>query len=293
MKLLAKFSLLFLLVSGAGLAVGGYLAYQFLEDSVKNEVLQQARLMLQSALSMRRYTVEEIAPLLETMSARKSPFQPQSIPSYAATQGFNALRREYPDYAYKEATLNPTNLRDRAVDWETDIITNFRNNPGNKEAIGQRSTPGGESLFLARPIKTGEPCLECHSTPGIAPPSMLRIYGTANGFGWKPGEIVGAQIVSIPMSVPVSIARKAFQNLMVYLGSVALATLIVLDFSLYFIVIRPVTKLAHATDKISSGDMDAPKVRIRGRDEIALLAESFNRMRISLGKAIRMLENEA
>jgi len=155
MKLLAKFSLLFILVSGSGLAIAGYLAYQFLEENVKEQVLQQARLMLQSTLAMRDYTSNEIAPLLDTPASRESTFVPQTIPFYAATQGFNALRRQYDDYAYKEATLNPTNLRDRAVDWEADIINSFKDNPGSKELIGERSTPYGMSLFLARPIKAG------------------------------------------------------------------------------------------------------------------------------------------
>lgn len=292
MKLLAKFSLLFILVSGSGLAIAGYLAYQFLEENVKEQVLQQARLMLQSALAMRDYTSNEIAPLLDTPASRESMFVPQTIPFYAATQGFNALRRQYDDYAYKEATLNPTNLRDRAVDWEADIINSFKDNPGSKELIGERDTPYGMSLFLARPIKAGQECLECHGSPATAPPSLLRVYGTTNGFGWKPDEIVGAQVVSVPMSVPVSMARQAFQNLMIYLGSVALVTLIVLDFALYFIVVRPVTKLSAAAAEISNGNMDAPKLRIHGRDEIAGLAQSFNRMRVSLAKAIHMLENQ-
>ena len=29
---------------------------------------------------------------------------------------------------------------------------------------------------------------------------MIALYGSQNGFGWKPGEIIGAQIVSVPMS---------------------------------------------------------------------------------------------
>jgi HAMP domain-containing protein len=292
MKLLAKFSLLFIFVFGSGLAAAAYFAYQFLEQNVKEEVLQQARLMLQSALAMRDYTSNEIAPLLDTPAMRKSKFLPQTIPFYAATQSFNALRRHYHDYAYKEATLNPTNLRDRAVDWEADVISSFKDNPGSKELIGQRSTPNGMSLFLARPITVGQECLGCHGSSASAPPSLLRIYGSANGFGWKRDDIVGAQIVSVPMSVPVSIARQAFQNLMIYLGSVALATLIVLDLALYFVVVRPVRKLAAAAEEISNGNMDGPKIQRHGRDEIAGLAQSFNRMRVSLAKAIHMLENQ-
>ncbi len=53
-------------------------------------------------------------------------FLPQSVPFYAATEHFLRLHAERPDYSYQEATLNPTNLRDRATDWQADIIQRFR-----------------------------------------------------------------------------------------------------------------------------------------------------------------------
>jgi Protein of unknown function (DUF3365) len=111
MKLQVKFTLLFIFVFGAGLALTSVFSYRFLQENARQEVLQQARLMLQSAISMRHYTETEIAPLLDTPATRKVRFLPQSIPFYAATQGFNLIRRQYPDYAYKEAALNPTNPR--------------------------------------------------------------------------------------------------------------------------------------------------------------------------------------
>ena len=73
MKLLAKFLYCLCLCRVPGLRPG-YLAYHFLENRVKAEVLQQARLILQSAFAMRDYTSEEIAPLLDTPAMRKSRF---------------------------------------------------------------------------------------------------------------------------------------------------------------------------------------------------------------------------
>jgi HAMP domain-containing protein len=291
MKLRTKFTLIFILVFGGGLAVSAYLSFQFLERNARDQVVQQARLMMESAASMRHYTTAEIKPILETLVVHKTHFYPQSVPAYAATQSFNALRNGgYPEYMYKEAVLNPTNLRDRAVDWEADVINTFRNFPARKELIGERSTPGGRSLFLAHPIKAVEPCLECHSNAAAAPASMVKVYGRDNGFGWKPDEIVGAQIVSVPMSLAISIARQAFGSLMIYLGGVIFVTVLVLDLALVFAVVRPVTRLSRAADEISQGNMDVPELPERGRDEIARLARSFNRMYTSLAKAMRLLE---
>ena len=291
MKLLAKFSLVFMLVLGTGLAVGGALAYHFLEDLAKTEALQQARLMLQAALAVRQYTTEEIAPLLDTPDMRATRFLPQAVPFYAATQSFNALRRQYRDYTYKEAALNPTNPRDRALDWEGDVISTFRNNPGQKELLGERNTPTGPSLFIARPIRAEEPCLECHSSARLAPAGITNTYGISHGFGWQPSEVVGAQIVSVPEGVPIRVAKQAFRNLLIYLGGVAGAALVVLNLTLYFMVIRPISMLSVAAAEISNGKMDSPELPVHGNDEIANLAKSFNLMYISLAKALRLLQH--
>jgi HAMP domain-containing protein len=289
LKLLAKFTLVFLIVFGIGLYLAGWASKQFLQENAEEQVQQQARLMMENMLSARTYTTKQIKPLLVIAQARDRTFLPQTVPAYAATESFNYLRAAYPDYAYKEATLNPTNLRDRAVDWETDLINSFRNDSKKKEIIGKRDSATGPSLFLARPIVSPAPCLECHDQAKNAPPAMIRVYGTANGFGWKVGETVGAQIVSVPMAVPIRMADAAFRGLMMQLGGIFLATLVLLDVLLYFTVVRPVVQLSKMADQISMGNFDAPELPASGSDEIALLGGSFNRMRRSLEKAINML----
>ena len=291
MKLLAKFNLILGLVLGAGLAIAAVVSHQFLQNDAREDVLRQARLMMEAMRSARDYTTKQIKPLLVTQQEHQRSFLPQTVPAFAATENFDYLRSSYPDYAYKEATLNPTNLRDRAVDWEADVINAFRNRPGGaKEFTGERDTPTGRSLYLARPIRADPPCLECHSTPRVAPAAMIRHYGSNNGFGWQPGEIVGAQIVSVPMALPVRMANQEFQTLAIYLAVVFLASLILLDVVLLFAVVRPLGKLSTMADQISVGQMDMPELPVRGSDEIAVLAGSFTRMRRSLERALKMLE---
>jgi protein-histidine pros-kinase len=288
-KLLAKFTIVFLLVFGIGLALAGWASRQFLQQNAEEQVLQQARLMMETMMSARTYTTKQIKPLLVAVQLRDRSFLPQTVPAYAATESFNLLRKSYPDYNYKEATINPTNLRDRAVDWENDIINVFRSDAKRPELFNKRDTPTGPTMFLARPIVAGAPCLECHDQPKGAPPAMIRAYGTANGFGWKNGETVGAQIVTVPMAVPVRLAEEGFRRLMVSLSTIFLATLVLLDVLLYFTVVRPVVRLSKMADQISMGNFDTPELPATGSDEIAILGGSFNRMRRSLEKAINML----
>jgi protein-histidine pros-kinase len=288
LKLLAKFNLIFIVLFGAGLAIAGRLAYGYLNDNARAQVLQQAELMMESAGSTRQYTSSEVKPLLQRLPSQ-NVFLPQTVPAYAATVSFNFLRRKYPEYTYKEAALNPTNLRDRAVEWEADIINYFRNHSGATEVVGDRQTPLGASLYLAHPIAADPPCLDCHDTPAGAPRSIIRTYGRDNGFGWKPNEIIGAQIVSVPMAVPVRMANRAFRELLMYLAAMFVVTLLIADAALLFIVIRPIRRLADRADRISRGEMDLPELPVRGKDEIANATASFNRMYVSLAKAFRLL----
>jgi protein-histidine pros-kinase len=240
---------------------------------------------------VRGYTSAQIKPLLDTQM--KYEFLPQSVSAYAANAYFTELRKQYPEYSYKEATLNPTNLADRATDWEADIVNNFRNGSKEtaKEIIGDRETPSGRNLYLARPLQINDArCLTCHSTAEAAPKSMIDKYGSANGFGWNFHEVVGAQIVSVPVDVPVQRAWNTFKVFMGLLVALGAFIFLLLNVLLITVVVRPVNKLAGLADKVSLGDMNAEEFNTGGRDEIATLAESFSRMRKSLVHALKMLE---
>src|SRR5208283_3557129 len=151
MKLVAKFTLVFIVVFGIGFAAAAYVARGVLQKECTDEVIQNAQLMMETALAMRSYTTAQIKPLL-TGQKTDTTFHPQTVPAYAATEGFNYLRAKYPEYSYKEATLNPTNPRDRPADWESDVIRYFRDNPNSKSKVDSRDTVNGKSWYLAHPL---------------------------------------------------------------------------------------------------------------------------------------------
>jgi HAMP domain-containing protein len=289
MNLLGKVNLLLILIFGSGWGVIEIYAYQFLMKDARLEVIRQADLMMQASTSTRNYTEEQIKPLLESELEHSTHFHPETVPAFAANRVFQYLRQgAYSDYTYREASLNPTNLENRAVDWEADIIQTFRNT-ARTEIDGERPTPTGRSLYVARPLRVEKSCLECHGLPANAPRAMVRKYGAANGFGWKPGEVVAARIVSVPMKVPVDEAWQAFLRLSLATALVFLCTLAVLDWALYAFVLRPVRHLSAFADRASTGETGMPEIPARGHDEISRLTISLNRMYISLQKAIRML----
>ena len=289
MGLRLKFNLVLLVVFVLGLAVSAYISHGLLVRNARDEVARNAGLMMETALAIRGYTVAQVRPHLEMQLMRA--FLPQSVPAYAATETLKELRKRHPDYFYKEATLNPTNPSNRASDWEADLVQQFRNQPDTKELIGERATATGPALYIARPIQiTNAACLSCHSTPGAAPATMIKLYGSANGFGWKHNEIVGAQVVSVPMSVPLKNAWTTFYTFMGSLVVVFVFVFAVLNVMLSWLIIRPIARMSHAADQVSTGNFEIAELPESGKDEIALLGRAFNRMRRSLHKAMQMIE---
>jgi HAMP domain-containing protein len=288
-KLLAKFNLILLVIFGAGGILISQISYSFLISNARREVLADA-----SATSVREYTATDLSPLLEQNPRHRVRFLPETIPFYGATVTLNNLRKSNPDYAaytYKEAALNPTNLEDRAADWQRDIIDEMRNHPEHPQIINERSTDAGSSLYIANAIKVTPDCLLCHGNPKSAPPAMLAVYGSANGFGWKPNEIVGAQIISVPMTVPLQIANRAYRSLLLYLILTLLVTIAALDAGVYWFVIHPLRLVSDTANKVSRGEKNVPALPIHGKDEIATVAGSFNRMKLSLEKAMKMMDD--
>ncbi len=289
MKLMLKFNLVFLAVFVLGFAGSALIARGLLRSNAEAEVLDRARLLMEQADVVSLYTARQIAPLLEAQL--QTTFLPQSVPSYSAAEALTALQKSYPEYAYKSAMLNPTNPRDRAADWEQDVITQFRKSASLAEFVGERDTPTGLSLYVARPIRISDPnCLQCHSTPQAAPKPMLALYGPSNGFDWKTNEVLGARVVSVPMTVALRQADHAFAVVLALMGAVFALIVGALNFMLWTLVLRPVTRLSAMSDRVSRGELDAPDVALRSRDEIGTLAESFARMRKSLVHAMRMLD---
>jgi protein-histidine pros-kinase len=277
------------LVFALGFAGASFLIEKILLENAKDEVALKARIMMEAARSVRSYTVEEIRPLLQQV--KTAEFLAQTVPAYAATENMKRLRKTYPEYSYKEAALNPTNPEHKAASWEEDIIQYFRNHEDVKEYSGVRSTPTGQYLFLSTPFKiTNVGCLVCHSTPAAAPAAMVKKYGVHNGFGWKHNEIIGAQIVNIPMAVPIARADATFIAFMIILGGVFAAIWLVLNVFLHLIIIKRVNKIAAKAEEISKGDMSVTEFDQSGKDELSSLGHSFNLMYRSLSSAVKLLD---
>jgi protein-histidine pros-kinase len=284
-----KFNIILAVCYLLGLSLSIYPFYQISRREAMDQLQSQIDVLRAQALSIRRYTSEEIQPLLAEHSSVQ--FLPQTIPSFSAQTAFRNFRGFYPQFFYKEAALNPTNPADLARDWEREVIEKLRANSDLTKDVSFQTIDNRSHYTATYPLVIkDESCLTCHSTPDRAPPSMVALYGNKNGFGWKLNETIGAQIISVPMDIA---EGSIWRNLGLFVGTssvIFLVLLILLNILLNRYVISPVTRMAKTAEAVSMGDASVAEFEFPGLDEIASLSRSFNRMRRSLDSALKMLE---
>jgi HAMP domain-containing protein len=290
-KLSEKLNLILLVIILIVIGINGLVLSQVLQKNAEREVASNAALLIETMGAVRDYTSNQVNPELAARLETEDQFLPQTVPGYSAREVFENLRKreQYNDFFYKEATLNPTNLRDKADKFESTVVEQFRQQPNLKELSGFRSFAGGDIFYVARPIPVSkQSCLRCHSTPEAAPKSQLTTYGRDNGFNWKLNEIVGAKIVSVPSSKVLADARR-LQILVIGILAVGfLIALVILNLFLRFSIIKPIMEMSQWSKQVSTGNMHA-EFEHPAKDEIGILANSVNRLKVSLEMAMNML----
>lgn len=289
-KLSKKLTILLSFVFLVGILLSGVTLANLLYHRAQDQVRSEAQVLLKVMNSVRMYTNTQVSPELEERSGEE--FLPQRIPSFAVREVFEILRQDddWNEFFFKDATLNPTNPRDKADKFETAIVKQFQQNTNLKKLDGFRPAPSGELFYLARPFAiTQESCLQCHSTPERAPAGMIRIYGAKNGFGWQLNKIMGIQIVYVPAA---RIMRTALQFLLTILGIVGAIFAVAIFLVNYWLnryVVRPLKRMTSVAQAVSTGDMEA-EFAPPSEDEVGALAIAFTRMKTSLALAIKRLE---
>eukprot|EP01034_Spumella_vulgaris_P038407 gene38407-47418_t len=293
MSIRLKFNLVLAVVLLLAAAGAGFYVHGFLQKAAIDEVRHNSQLMMHSAMAIRDYTTELVKPHLDEKLEEK--FLPQTVPAYAATETLKRLQNRFPGYEYKEAVLNPTNARDRANEWEERVIQDFRDGKVDlkQEVSGEVGEGMHRALYVARPITIKQPqCMACHSTPAVAPPTMLKIYGEKNGFGWAMNETVGVQVVKVPMFYPLEKARQTFYTVMGALFGSFVLLFVGLNLSLSSLVIEPMARLNLKLEDLATKDFLTDLVNRRRfferlETEMAAIRETPLDAAMAIAEAVR------
>jgi HAMP domain-containing protein len=293
MKIGTKVNIILMIVFVSGIFLSGITLSNVLGKKAENEVSSKASVLMQMANSVRNYTNDHVHPLLTPKLETEEQFIRESVPTFSVREVFEYLRKdkEYEQFIYKDAALNPTNLRDKADEFEADIVKRFRQNTGLKDISGFRTMSGVKLFYSAHPFTIQQQsCLQCHSTPEAAPKSQLTTYGR-NGFGWELNQIVAAQMVYVPAENVLKSANNSFMIIITLVGVIFTVTIIIINQFLKKIILKRIRQIATVAEQVSVGDMNANFGK-QPKDEIGDLAEAFNRMKYSLEIALNMLNTK-
>lgn len=293
-KIGTKFNLLLTIVFIVGISLSSIALSKMLEQRAQDEVTSQSLLVMETMNSVRNYTQDYVNPMLKQRLEAETTFIPAAIPTFAVREVFEMFRKhsDYQDFFYKDAALNPTNLRDKADNFEVNLVNQFRQKPNIKEVSGFRTMPAGKMFYIARPfVINDQKCLQCHSSAAIAPKSLLATYGDQHGFGWKLHEIVAAQIVYVPSESVFKAANKLFSAFIGVIVTIFFAVILLINFLLRKAVIQRIKNISRTAQAVSIGEMSAD-FEENSRDEIGVLVTAFNRMKSSLAIAMDMLNHQ-
>ena len=286
-----QFTKMLTIVFVVGILTSGLILSAAIRQKVEGQTVQQAEILIQTMNAVRTYTSSKLTPQLADDLPESSTFIPETVPAYSAREVFEEFRSEdtYKDFLYKEATLNPTNPKDQADKFETQIINRFRENVELNKLKGYRTVDGQKRLYISRPLTvTNESCLECHGSPSAAPDSMIATYGSENGFGWKLGETIAAQTVYLPSSQVSSEGNRHLLLVVAIFSGVFAVVISVISRLLKTTVIHPLGQLNKLIRDISLGqrvtlsdpanESTALSSLIARTDEPGQLARAFEHM---------------
>jgi HAMP domain-containing protein len=290
-KLATKFNLLLSLMFIIAIMLSGFALSKALEQKVETEVNYRNQILAEMVNAVRNYTSKNVNPLLMSKVETEATFTPEVIPSFAAREVFETLRQNpnYKNLFYKDAVLDPTNLRDKVDEFEKTLVERFRQNPGLKELSGFRNVFGEEMFYSSRPLSIKDAsCLRCHSTPEAAPKSHLATYGTEHGFGWKLNEAIGTQVVYVPANQLLASAHQTFLFFIGVFISIFALVILLINYLVQRNMIQPIKPLAQLAQKMITDSLNADEAAefeqknlttiAKRQDEIGQLGRIFQRM---------------
>jgi len=147
-----------------------------------------------------------------------------------------------------------------------------------------------EGFRYARALYHKASCISCHGDAASAPVDVRVRYGTANGFGFKEGDVAGIISVRLP-------ARSFWQTAGTIVGggwqlAMVLGAFLIAMLFVRFAIVNPIERLTKATHQISlaqPADLSVAGMGRNSRNELHQLAVAIDRLRRSINIAMRKL----
>ena len=247
---------------------------------------QQLSLALNFDLAIREYVADTIRPMMFNLVG-EGKFVPETMStSYVARRIFEKVNKKFPNYIIKFSSVNPRNPVNLAGPEELDMIAYFNNNPDHTVWEGAVVIGGKKYYATFSAMRMEKSCLRCHGDPAVAPLELIERYGSNASFYHPIGKVVGLDTIAIPSDTVKSLLLKEnFKNLGFLVVVIALLCASIV-FIFKFVITDRLSKITHhfLDAEKQSEKLKIGRVEVEGTDEIAILAESFNKLSTKLNR---------
>ena len=268
--------------------------YNVTTSNIEDLAKQQLSLALHFDLAIREYVAEKVRPLMFNLISKEA-FIPETMStSFVARNIFEKVRENFPDYIIKFSSGNPRNPANQAGPEELNMIKYFNDNPLDEVWTGEINIGGKPYLAQFSAMRMEKPCLRCHGDPANAPYELIERYGPDASFYLPLGEVVGLDTIAIPSD---KVNQRLWQEKVRNIGFLGILILLLcasLVFIFKFIITDRLSIITHHflhTEK-QGDDAMIGAIETKGRDEIAILTGSFNKLAERLNDSYAKLKIE-
>lgn len=289
MGIRAKFIIIITVLSLLATIAIGYTSYMLSRQSAIAEAKSKGEIIYNYIEASSRFFGKEQYPLIKDLIGDPDVFIPELMSRFVVNRmEYEIFQETLEGYIFKQATLDPLWPDNKANVEEAKVIQYFSSNPTAEAKQGIMDRGGDKYFYTAEPIKVTKAfCLTCHGDPADAPADQRDIYGVENGYNWEMDSTVGTSIIYISISKALADAKQSAMKIFsVGLGCL-LVTIVCIWVFLDRSVVGPIIHLSEAAKDISIGKNLCDSIHTDSSDEIGGLANSIDRMRISVNKLLK------
>jgi two-component system, NtrC family, sensor kinase len=298
LRLSTRFALMVGTIVCAFCLGSAFLLYAHLKEKVILDTYQKGQIVFALMDGIGAYVNDTLRPrMFEVMSSLPGDefFVAEAMSTTRIRHGvMGSVAEKKPEFLYRRVSPAPRNPANHLDPIHVQRIGEFKTPGQHSEWHGiwfQNRTP---YFSIVKPVYVKGECLKCHGNPENAPSGLIKLYGAERGFGYREGDLMGLESISIPLSG----ALEEIHQIAVHVFAIGLCTMfclfLAIEGAFLKLVGQPLKYLATRFEDIVNGARPlGEEVPIQTMDEIGELTSSFNTMGRYLAEAQETLETNA
>jgi nitrogen-specific signal transduction histidine kinase len=171
-----------------------------LRDQLVTDTEHKASLVLSQVEAVQAYVREVLRPSMYDLLPPDAFVLEAMSTSFVTRKVMSDLNVHGDQFRYRRVAVGARNPDYEADAFERAVMERFAADP-QLTRLEEITPRNGEDVFVAaRPVRFDASCLRCHGDPAEAPKALLLRYGDDRGFWRQAGELVGLDMVTMPVA---------------------------------------------------------------------------------------------